>query len=137
VSDNDETTDQAQSEGGSSAGEYVLGGVGAVLVVALIAFLTYQALIRDSGPEISVEVTQVQAVDAGYAVRVQVHNDGGTTASGVVVSGQLTRQGRQVDQASTTVSYVPPDSMRTAALVFSEDPRNGQLTVGPDGYAVS
>ena len=60
---------------------------------------------------------------------------GGTTAQGV--SGHLTRDGRQVEQTSTTVAYVTPDSMRTVALVFSADPRNGLLTVGPDGYAVA
>jgi uncharacterized protein (TIGR02588 family) len=93
-------------------------------------------LIRDTGPEISVEVTQVQAAPVGYAAPIEVTNEGATTVEGVVISGRLTRDGRQVDQASTTASYVPPDGMRTVSLIFSEDPRTGRLTVEPDGYVV-
>lgn len=133
--DHGEGDDRQHAAG--STGEYVLGFIGALLVVALLGFLTFQAIVRDSGPEISVVVTGVEAVGDGWTVHLEVRNDGGTTASGVVVSGSVSRDGRQVDQASTTVSYVPPESMRTAALVFSEDPRSGSLTVGPDGYAVA
>jgi uncharacterized protein (TIGR02588 family) len=137
MAEKDESTDQDGSDGGSSAGEYAVGALGGLLVMGLVAFLLYQAIVRDSSPEVSVEVTRVEAAGAGYAVHIEVRNDGGTTAEGVMVSGQLTRQGRQVGQASTTVSYVPPDSMRTATLVFSEDPRDGRLTVGVQGYVVA
>jgi uncharacterized protein (TIGR02588 family) len=137
VPETEATSEHTGSDGGSSAREYAAGGLGALLVLALIIFLGYQALVvRETGPEISVEVTQVEAVEAGYAVRVEVRNGGGTTAEGVLVSGHLVRDGREIEQASTTMSYVPPNSVRSAALVFSEDPRNGDLTVGPDGYAL-
>lgn len=136
MADDGGTNDDEEPGRGSSAGEYAVGALGALLVVALLAFLGYQAVVRDTGPEISVAVTRVDAAAAGYAARVEVTNHGGTTASGVVISGALRRDGRLVDQASTTAAYVPPDSMRTVALVFSEDPRTGELTVGPDGYAV-
>ena len=122
---------------GTSTGEYVIGAIGALLVVALLAFLGHQAVVRRTGPELSVEVTRVDAGPTGYAVHVEVTNHGGTTASGVVVSGRLTRGGPPVDSATTTVAYVPPDSTRTAALVFDEDPSPGRLTVGVDGYAVA
>ena len=133
----DDRSDDQEGSGAGSAGEYVIGALGALLVAALLGFLGYQAVVRDTGPEIAVEVTQVDAGPAGYAVRVEVTNRGGTTASGVVISGRLTRDGQQVESASTTVAYVPPDSMRTIALVFSEDPRTGRLTVAPDGYEVA
>jgi uncharacterized protein (TIGR02588 family) len=136
VADNDRGNHQHDEGRGSPAGEYAAGAVGALLVVALIVFLAYQAVVRDALPEIAVEVTQVDVAPAGYAVRIEVTNEGGTTAEGVVISGRLTRDGRQVDQSSSTVPYIPPDSMRTVALVFSEDPRTGQLTVGSDGYTV-
>ncbi len=137
MADDDRTNDQENPGSGSSAGEYALGALGALVVVALLTFLGYQAVVRDTGPEIAVEVTGFDAGPAGYAVQLEVTNHGGTTASGVVISGRLTRDGHQVDSASTTASYVPPDSMRTVSLVFSEDPRDGELTVGPDGYTVA
>ncbi len=99
--------------------KYAVGAIRALLVAALIGVLAYQAVVRDTGPAISVKVIQVVAVPAGYTVRVDVSNEGGTTAEGVVISGRLTRDGREVDQASTTASYVPPDSMRTVSLISS------------------
>ncbi len=134
----DEDAQEQQSQGGTSPAEYALGGLGALLVLALFAFLAYQALaVREMGPELAVEVTEVEQAGAGYAVHVQVRNDGGTTAEAVHISGQLTRNGRQVGQASASISYVPPASRRAAVLVFSQDPRTGELTVGPDGYKVA
>jgi uncharacterized protein (TIGR02588 family) len=124
-----------ESGGGTAGGEYALG---ALLVVLLVAFLGYQAVaVRESGPEPFVEVTEVEQAGAGFAVHVRVGNDGGTTAEAVHLSGELLRDGRQVDQASASISYVPPESRRDAVLVFSEDPRTGQLTVGPVGYKVA
>ncbi|CCG02635.1 hypothetical protein [Blastococcus saxobsidens] len=129
---------QDQGSGGTSAAEYAVGGLGGLLVLLLIAFLGYQALaVRESGPQLAVEVTAVEQVGAGYEVRLRVRNDGGTTAEAVQVSGQIVRDGRQVEQASATIAYVPPESRREAVLVFSADPRDGELTVGPEGYTVS
>ncbi|MGY1717668.1 hypothetical protein ACI8AG_01280 [Blastococcus sp. SYSU DS0552] len=66
-----------------------------------------------------------------------MRNDGRTTAETVQLGGQLSRDGRQVEQASATIAYVPPESRREAVLVFSNDPRDGELTVGPEGYEVA
>ncbi|MGY1827671.1 MULTISPECIES: hypothetical protein [unclassified Blastococcus] len=129
---------QDQGAGGTSAAEYAAGGLGGVLVLLLIAFLGYQAVaVRESGPELAVEITAIEQAGPGYEVHVRVRNDGGTTAETVQLSGQLTRDGRQVEQASASVAYVPPESRREAVLVFSADPRDGELTVGPEGYKVA
>ncbi|MGY1837583.1 hypothetical protein ACI79P_21070 [Blastococcus sp. SYSU DS0510] len=129
---------QDQGAGGTSAGEYAMGGLGGLLVVLLIAFLGYQAVaVRESGPELAVGITAVEQAGSGYEVHLRVRNDGGTTAETVQLSGQLIRDGRQVEQASATIAYVPPESRREAVLVFSNDPRDGELTVGPEGYKVA
>ena len=124
--------------GGTSVAEYAVGGLGGLLVLLLIAFLAYQAVaVRESGPDLSVEVIAVEPAGAGYEVRLQVTNDGGTTAEAVQVGGRLTRDGDQVEQASATLAYVPPESRRDVVLIFSSDPRDGDLTVGPEGYQVA
>ncbi|MGY1710305.1 hypothetical protein ACI8AC_12425 [Geodermatophilus sp. SYSU D00758] len=129
---------QGQGSGGTSAAEYAMGGLGGLLVLLLIAFLTYQAVaVRESGPELDVEITAVQQAGSGYEVHLRVRNEGGTTAETVQLGGQLTRDGRQVEQASASIAYVPPESRREAVLVFSADPRDGELTVGPEGYKVA
>ncbi|MGY2083952.1 hypothetical protein [Blastococcus sp. SYSU DS0539] len=137
MSGSDENS-QGQGSGGTSAAEYAMGGLGGLLVLLLIAFLGYQAVaVRESGPELAVDITTVEQAGSGYEVHLRVRNDGGTTAETVQLGGQLSRDGRQVEQASATIAYVPPESRRAAVLVFSNDPRDGELTVGPEGYEVA
>jgi uncharacterized protein (TIGR02588 family) len=133
----DAHSDDQRSED-TSAAEYVVGALGGLLVLLLIAFLAYQAVaVRESGPDLTVEVTAVEEVGAGYQVHLTVTNDGGTTAETVHLGGSLTRDGEQVGGASASVAYVPPESRRDAVLVFSTDPRDGELTVGVEGYRVA
>ncbi|SFF82784.1 hypothetical protein [Blastococcus tunisiensis] len=121
----------------ASRGEYLLGGLGSVLIVALLAFLTYQALTpRESGPELTVTVTSIEPAPAGHAVHFRVLNSGGRTAEQVHVSGTLTRGGQQVGESTATVAYVPPESRRDGVLLFSRDPRDGDLAVAATGYVL-
>ena len=132
----EDTADQRSED--TSAAEYVLGALGGLLVLLLIAFLAYQAVaVRESGPDLTVEATAVEQVGTRYQVHLTVINDGGTTAEAVHVSGSLTRRGERVEEASATIAYVPPESRRGAVLVFSTDPRDGDLAVGADGYRVA
>lgn len=131
----DEDRHHPPARGRTSAGEYAAGAVGGLLVLLLVAFLGYQAVaVRQTGVELSVEVTRIEAGGTGYEVHLRVHNTGGTTAEAVHLSGEVSRDGRQVARGSATISYVPPDSRRTAVLVFSADPREGDLAVGVAGY---
>lgn len=131
----DRTEDrQEQQPDGTSPGEYVVGALGALLVLLLVGFLGYQAIVaRETGPELSVAVTGVELAPAGYAVHFELVNSGGETAEAVQLGGALVRRGRPVEQASTTVDYVPPDSVRAGALLFSIDPRTAQLQIRPTG----
>lgn len=123
--------------GGTAPGEYVLGALGGLLIVALLAFLGYQVLaVREGGPELAVTVTSIEPAPAGYAVQFRVVNTGGETAEAVEVSGTLSQGGRQLEQSTATVAYVPPDSRRDGTLLFSADPTEAELTVGPSGYVL-
>lgn len=137
MSASDEGEHGQQQHGGTTPGEYVVGALGGLVVLALLAFLAYQALVvRETGPELAVTVTAVEPAPAGYAVHFEIVNDGGRTAEQVQLSGTLTRGGRQVEQSSAVVAYVPAESRRDGVLVFSEDPRDGDLDVHPSGYVL-
>jgi uncharacterized protein (TIGR02588 family) len=69
-------------------------------------------------------------------VRVEVANDGGVTAESVRVVGELRRAGRTVEQVSSAIPYVPVESSREAALVFTEDPDTGTLQVRAAAYTL-
>jgi uncharacterized protein (TIGR02588 family) len=74
-------------------------------------------------------VTDVERVGRQYVAHVRAENDGGETAEGVLVSGELVLAGSTVEDASTTVAYVPPNSHRNAALLFTSDPGKLELQV--------
>lgn len=116
--------------------ELLLGSVGLLLTVALLAFFGYQALfVRDGGPDLRASVTSVQGTaDGQYVVEYEVANHGGVTAESVTVVGELVRDGEQVEQVSSTVDYVPIKSSRSGGLVFSEDPGTGSLNVRATSY---
>lgn len=119
----------------SSKGERLVAVLGVILVVALLGFLAYQALAgAEGGPQLSVDVARIDRAGNQFVVHARIRNDGGMTARSVSVSGALTDGGRTLEQATTTVSYVPPTSFRDAALVFTRDPRDVKLSVRAAGY---
>ncbi len=127
-----------QQSSGSHPLELALGGLGGVLVVAVLVFLVYQAVaVGDRGPQLRAQTLGVESGQAGsgeHVVRYEVRNDGGLTAEGVRVVGELTRNGGTVETVSSTIAYVPVESSRGAALVFAEDPRSGTLTIRAVAY---
>ncbi|MDR7380795.1 hypothetical protein [Promicromonospora iranensis] len=120
----------------SSPGERAVGVLGALVVCAMLTVLVHQAVTWHGPPRLTTQITQVQRTDAGYAASVVVENTGGRTAEGVHVTGEITRENTVVDTASTTIGYVPPDSHREVALVFTTDPErpNVDLRVGIAGF---
>ena len=119
----------------SSRAEVPFAIIGASLVAGVVAFLAYQAVaVPDTGPDLHVAVSRIERVDDRFVVHVRVGNDGDQTARGVAVAGSISSDGKTIQQANTTVSYVPPTSSRRAALVFTRDPREASLSVRVSGY---
>jgi uncharacterized protein (TIGR02588 family) len=84
--------------------------------------------------EISIRVDEILPSAHGYLVSLKIENSGDATAAALGVEGVLTRGGTTVETSLVTVDYVAAGSERDAALFFSNDPRQGQLTVRAKGY---
>ncbi|MCZ2813727.1 hypothetical protein O2W15_20040 [Modestobacter sp. VKM Ac-2979] len=137
MSDADDRDETGTADSDTSRGEYLLGALGAVVVLLVLAFLVHQAVVvRDGGPQLSVTAAAAQQVEGGWAVPIEVVNEGGQTAEQVEVTGVLTRDGSEVQQATATFSYLAPDSRQSGALLFSEDPTDGRLEIRPAAYAL-
>lgn len=107
----------------TSSLEFVLGSLGAAVVLAVLAFLTYQAVVADSrGAELSASVTKTERSGNQHVVHYQVRNDGSRTAEQVHVVGELVNGGRTMEHVSSTIPYVPVGSTRHGVLVFSQEP---------------
>lgn len=127
-----------ETQGGQrSAAEWAVGVLGAVVLIAVLGFLAYQAAaVRDGPPSLRPAVIQIDEQGPPYVVTVRVHNGGGQTAEDVQISGELTSGDTTVEQASATARYVPPHSRRTVLLVFRTDPDTEMLNVKAAGYGL-
>ncbi|HYJ79902.1 MAG TPA: hypothetical protein VEW03_09895 [Longimicrobiaceae bacterium] len=128
------------SQGGAqpqadSPWEWVVAGIGALLVSAVIAFLAYEAVtFEGSPPDIVVRVDSVSHVGGGYLVHLQARNRGGTTASSVGIEAELRTAAGEVETRSVDIDYIPAHSLRHAGVVFGEDPRGRPLEVRTTGF---
>lgn len=119
----------------ASPWEWVVAGIGAVLVVAAIGYLIYFAQVTPSGPAlIALEQGPIERNGDGYVVTVVVTNEGATTAAAVEIEGVLSRGGVAIETASATLDYVPRFSHRNAGLYFDTDPRTVDFTMRALGY---
>lgn len=128
--------EKQKKKGGPSLLEWISGAVGALLAIAILLFLTLEAL--DSGatkpPLLHVRPTAVTTFNGLYIVELTVTNRSGQTAAAVEVEGELSRSGRVVETSNATLSYVPGNSERKAGLLFTHDPRSNRLQVRATGY---
>ncbi|GAA4737789.1 hypothetical protein GCM10023328_18080 [Modestobacter marinus] len=143
--DRDETGGGAGGDGNGHGGgdrdtsrnEYLLGAVGALVILLVLAFLGYQAVVvRDGVPRLEVTAAVAERVGEGWVVPVEVVNEGGQTVEQVHVTGVLSRDGEEVQQATATFAYLAPSSEQSGALLFSEDPTDGTLEIRPAAYTL-
>jgi uncharacterized protein (TIGR02588 family) len=117
--------------------EWLLGGVGLLLVAAAAAFLAWSGTTQgDRPPEIHVEVERVIHQGEGWLVMVRAYNDGGEAAAELLIRGRLAGgNGSGVEESELRLDYLPSRSDRRGGLFFTRDPGSGQLTVRAIGYA--
>lgn len=115
--------------------ELAIGVLSGLVVLGVLGLLGYQGVaVRDAPPDLHSAVVRVEGQRPPYVVQVRVRNDGGETAQGVQIAGELTRDGRTVEQASATVRYLPPNSQRSVSLLFTTDPGTADVSVKAAGY---
>ena len=112
-----------------------IGILGLLFVLGSIGFMLYEAVAGDSSPpDVAVHVEAITPVQNGFLVEFRAVNDGGSTAAGLTVEGEL-QDGKQIVETShTTVEYVPSHSERQGGLFFFEDPRQYDLQLRAKGY---
>lgn len=109
--------------------------LGLALVLGSIGFMLYEAAAGDSSPpDVTVKVESIAPSRNGFLVRFRVINEGGSTAEGLTVEGELRNGTQSVEISDTTIEYVPSHSEREGGLYFSLDPQQHELRVRAKGY---
>jgi uncharacterized protein (TIGR02588 family) len=115
--------------------EWTVFGVGLILVMATAVYLVREAAARGSSPpELVVNLGLPRQVAEGFHVPVTVVNRGERVAQDVSVTITLA-VGAEREEAVLTIAFLPHQSRRDGWVTFRGDPREGQLEVGPVGYA--
>ncbi len=136
-SDDRPSKDAQEAPGGEDTPllEWIAGLVGMVLLLAAIGFLLGQALqADDSPPSIVVEVRAITQQGDQFLVQFEATNEGDQTAADVTIEGQLIRDGETVETGTSTITYIPAQSMRRGGLFFTQDPSDYTLDLRATGY---
>ena len=112
-----------------------MGGIGFFIVAGVLGFLLYTAINEDHPiPDVKLSVDSVLRIRNGYLVRVTATNEGGLTAGGVIVEGELRNGAELVERSQTVIEFLPARSKKRAGLYFSRDPNQFELKLRPLGY---
>jgi uncharacterized protein (TIGR02588 family) len=119
--------------------EWVLGGIGAVLIFGCLAYLIHEG-IREGGEApgaLTATVLEIIPVGSAYLVTFDLQNSGSQTLSNLQVSARLfDATQREVDRATTTLDYLPGRSSQRGGFYFHRDPRQFTLVIRPEGYQI-
>jgi uncharacterized protein (TIGR02588 family) len=129
------TSQKQQEKDAIPIWEWIVAGVGLVLVAGVIGFLIYEAFTgKRLPPDVKLSVDSVVEIRNGFLVRITAVNEGGMTAEGVIVEAELRSGTEPVERSRTTIDYLPPRSEKRAGLFFTRDPRQLDLRVRSLGY---
>lgn len=100
--------------------EWILGGLGLLLTLAVLAVMLRDATAPGGPPAIEPRLHAVHGGPGGWRAEVEVRNTGAATAAGVEIEGVLGDE-----TASATLDYLPAEGRETVTLGFAADPRAG------------
>lgn len=119
-----------------SGAEWVTFAVStAVLVVVAGLILTNVGGGGPPRPTVTLREAEVVAVDGGFQVPVEVHNEGGRAAAGVQVLAELVGPDG-TEESDQTIDFLGVDERIRLVFVFGADPSAGELSVVVGGFAV-
>lgn len=115
--------------------EWFASGLGLLLALCVFGFIGWQA-VHDptSPPAITVAAAEVTQVTSGYRVMFEARNVGGAAAAQVRIEGTVSG-GSGSETSSVILDYIPGHSARKGGLLFTHDPRSGNLSLRAAGFA--
>ena len=115
--------------------EWIVGGIGFLIIAGVLGFLLYTGIHEDHPvPDVKLSVDSVLRIRNGYLVRVTATNEGGLTAGGVIVEGELRQGAEPVERSEAVIEFLPSRSKKRAGLFFTRDPNQFELKLRPLGY---
>lgn len=125
-----------QSEAGASkneeipTAEWVVAGIGILLVCLALGFLTYKALFLDDGaPQLTFQVKKIVVQDGGSLVLASVSNTGGSTITDLQILASANGESHELE-----IDFLPARSSRNFGMFFRSSPESTGIEFAPGGY---
>ncbi|MBF8965694.1 hypothetical protein I0P70_20750 [Pontibacter sp. FD36] len=114
---------RAGEDDDKNALEWTVFGVSLLLVLSILAYLSYQTYIdTPSTPDLVVRYYPDPTDNAPQRYRVEVYNEGGETAEEVQIELTLEKGGEVLESAQLNIAFAPKNSKREGWVNFKEDP---------------
>ncbi len=116
--------------------EWMVFAAGACLIIAVIAFLVYDAATMGTQPPtIEARAGAPRASANSFIVPVTVTNHGDETAEGVQVEVELTSpEGGEPERGEFEIPLLPRRATREGSVMFRRDPRAARLDARVTGF---
>ena len=116
--------------------EWVVFGVGLVLVLSTLGFLVYDGATSagDAPPALRVELGTPEQKGEHFVVPVTVTNRGDQTAEGVQIEVTLEAGASEPERGEFGVAFLPRGGRREGFVTFRTDPRSARLVSRVLGY---
>jgi|SRR5687768_15619482 len=106
----------------------------AVVVLALLGLLAWDAARSDAPPAFLMQVEPPRAAGSLFHVPVTVHNVGDAPAQGVEVTVSVRVGDSTAAEGSFTIDWLPGRSTRRGVAVLGADPARGRVAAEVRGY---
>ena len=114
--------------------EWVVSGIGLILVGATVGYMLFAAFTKDhSPPDIQVDLISVVPLRQGYLAQFRATNHGDQSASGVQITG-VHGEGPGAEESEAMIDFLPAQSEKRGGLFFSREPSPASLSMRASGY---
>lgn len=109
----------SKDRNGRPALEWIVGIISAIVVVAILAFLSYEALFGDARPpDLVATIDEVQSVDGATLVFVTLANRGDQAAAEIAVEATVDGEGSELTRREIRFDYIAARAERRGAFVL-------------------
>ena len=135
MTDQKETSHSGQA--GRSPAEWTTLAISVATIAIFLALVTWLYFRGSEEPpviSVTVDTEAVREDDGAFYLPIEIVNDGDATVENAQVEGTLDTGEGEPQVASITIDFLGGGERVNGTLVFSSDPREGDLEVGPTSF---
>lgn len=128
----------SNSESARTSAERITLTTSLLILVGIIGLAAWTSSRTGNDPpsiEVTTHLEDIRESAGVYYLPISILNSGGQTAQDVTISAELTAVDGTVEDAEVTITFLAGGEQERAEIVFTSDPREGELTVAPSSLA--